>query len=105
MYCKFTGRIRSILEYAVLIVAKCIVNEGSGRKKADPELSINSSKVYCKLFRELLQDYTRTVLIVAKCIVNNRDFELFETSELVLIVAKCIVNLLEGLGAYWNMQY
>ena len=70
MYCKFTGRIRSILEYAVLIVAKCIVNEGSGRKKADPELSINSSKVYCKLFRELLQDYTRTVLIVAKCIVN-----------------------------------
>ena len=48
MYCKFTGRIRSILEYAVLIVAKCIVNR--------------NRSMY---FQQLGQ-----VLIVAKCIVN-----------------------------------
>ena len=55
--------------YCVLIVAKCIVNK-KRKKNNKKNLSINSSKVYCKYFFEFEQLDFFFVLIVAKCIVN-----------------------------------
>ena len=55
----------------VLIVAKCIVNEG----------------------RKEVEKKTNNVLIVAKCIVNITPSTFKSYPSLVLIVAKCIVNL------------
>ena len=78
-------------------------------------MSINSSKVYCKLSSSVLAFNFSCVLIVAKCIVNRPDLSpyipfskginsskvyckfftegILHGHVFVLIVAKCIVNL------------
>ena len=72
MYCKCTISFSFVHKLIVLIVAKCIVNidyiNGLGRA----EISINSSKVYCKYFFGGKNGINGYVLIVAKCIVNTR---------------------------------
>ena len=56
------------------------------------KVSINSSKVYCKLLFTALSPFITVVLIVAKCIVNVTVGGTYESQFGVLIVAKCIVN-------------
>ena len=72
VYCKYLYCLYQILQYIVLIVAKCIVNMYhviTGRIEA---YSINSSKVYCKCASSLVGIRYIIVLIVAKCIVNKK---------------------------------
>ena len=56
-------------------------------------MSINSSKVYCKLTSQIFRYAMKLVLIVAKCIVNHVLMKGVGYYGKVLIVAKCIVNL------------
>ena len=57
------------------------------------QVSINSSKVYCKFSSVSLNVLIISVLIVAKCIVNLHSTLSKNSKLIVLIVAKCIVNL------------
>ena len=114
MYCKYKKGEIKWQKKKVLIVAKCIVNEGGGTGGEGGTPGINSSKVYCKFFSpgfvkinlfciNSSKVYCKSnntgrfslwhsVLIVAKCIVNIVPTTLTASSSLVLIVAKCIVH-------------
>ena len=78
---------------SVLIVAKCIVNNRDFELFETSELSINSSKVYCKSIKYKKSGLELFVLIVAKCIVNVARSSASAHHSEELIVAKCIVNL------------
>ena len=70
MYCKWLSSSGTYTPFAILIVAKCIVNH----------------------LKSLSKDFAILILIVAKCIVNNLVKIMKAAIENILIVAKCIVN-------------
>ena len=65
---------------------------GRSASLSQSDISINSSKVYCKCHFVFFVVKFNFVLIVAKCIVNPLVILIFQYKLLVLIVAKCIVN-------------